>query len=364
MIRILHIVPSLNINSGMMSVILNYHKSIDTSKIQFDYLYFDESTQNHMDTIKSLGGKTYCIGFPKMTLSYFKKIDNFFKCHEGEYTAIHCHPIYSPQIFGRAAKRHGIKNVIAHSHATKYSDKIISSFRNYIINLFIGCFATNYMACSKEAAKLLGKRRINRGDVYILYNAIDVSKYAYNQNARERIRSEFNIEENRTVVGHIGRFTKQKNHSFLIDIYYEYYKINPNSVLMLVGDGELTKVIMDKVMKLKLSSNVIFTGRREDVQALLSAMDIFMLPSFFEGAPVCAIEAQASGLYCIMSENITKEVSFDNSLYLSLDLPASEWAKHIENNKRRLNRTFNRYDKSYDILYESEKLQNYYFSLK
>ena len=364
MIRILHIVPSLSVNSGMMSVILNYHKFIDKSKVQFDYLYFNEIQQNHMNTIHSLGGKTYCMGFPNLSVSYQKKINKFFSCHEGEYLAIHCHPIFSSQIYGIAAKRHGIKYIIAHSHSTAYSDKIISSMRNYLITLFVGCFATNYMACSKEAAYLFGKKRVNRGDVYILNNAIDFSKYSYNQEARNRIRNELNIEENKTVIGHIGRFSKEKNHSFLIDIYYEYSKINPNSILLLVGHGELLEEVKSKVLRLKLSNNVIFTGQRDDIPALLSAMDIFVLPSMFEGVPVCAIEAQASGLPCFLSDTITREVGISNATFLSLSLPPVKWAERLYSlSNQRINREANMLDDKFDISKEAIKLENYYLSL-
>ena len=365
MIKILHIMPSISINNGMMSVIINYHKHIDRTKVQFDYLYFFENDGNHLETINQLGGKAYFIGAPRPTVRYFKKIDAFFSKHGDEYTAIHCHPIFASELFGRNAKRHGIKHIIAHSHSTKYSNKKISAIRNYIINLFIGHFATDYMACSKDASKLFG-RAIKNKNVYILNNAIDCDNFLFDINRREEIRSSFHIQGNETVFGHVGRFTNEKNHKFLIDVFNEYKKLNVNSKLILVGDGPLIEGIKKHINSLNLTGNVIFAGRRTDIPALLSAMDIFILPSLFEGVPVAVVEAQTSGLPCFISDTITKSVNFSNCTYLSIKKPALFWANTILNsscNKDRIEGARLAKKSNFNINIEAERLCEFYLKL-
>lgn len=365
MIKILHIVPTLSVNSGMMSVVLNYHKHIDRSKVQFDYMYFYDSDLNYIDMIKSLDANTYHIGPPELSLKYLKKIDYFFANHIGEYFAIHCHPIFAANIFAKSAKKYGIKHIIAHSHSTKFSEKRISALRNYILSMFIRCFATDFIACSKEATRLFGNF-VKEKDCFILHNAIDSYKYIYNSEQRNIIRSLYNISENETVIGHIGRFSKEKNHSFLIDIFNKYIKLNPNSRLLLVGDGNLINEIREKIKNLNLTDKVILTGSRSDIQALLSAMDIFVFPSYFEGVPVSVVEAQASGLPCILSTNITREVGFSNSYFIPLSLTANYWAKkiyEIKINQQRDKGILDIINNGYEITHEAINLQNYYLTM-
>lgn len=366
MIKVLHVVPTLSINAGMMSVVMNYYRNIDRAKVQFDYLYFTDVCGNYIDEIHLLGGKTFCIGTPKPSFGYMKEIDKFFSKHKDEYIAIHCHPIFAPQIFANTAKRHGVKHVIAHSHSTRYSNKKLSAIRNYILNIFLGYFATDYMACSRDAVKLFGRTTQSK-NVYILHNAIDSNNFIFNCETREKLRSIFQIREDELVIGHVGRFTNEKNHTFLIDVFNEYKKLNSNSRLLLVGDGPLMKKMKDKTETLQLSDSVIFTGMRGDIPALLSAMDIFILPSIFEGVPVSVVEAQATGLPCVISSNVTKEVGMLNSTYIPLSLPATEWArrlKEIEKNDQRINGKIEVQKNNYEISYEAKKLQDYYMALK
>ena len=166
--RILHVVSSLNVNSGMMSVIMNYYRHIERKKIQFDFLYLFEIENTYKEEIEALGGKCYYIGNPKSIFSYMLKINNFFYSHKNVYNAIHCHPIYSSIMFGFFAKKNGIKRVIAHSHSTQYSDKKNSRIRNKFLINFITFFATDYVACTKEAANLFGKKVNKKKQVFII----------------------------------------------------------------------------------------------------------------------------------------------------------------------------------------------------
>ena len=360
--RILQIVPSLNINAGMMSVIMNYYRHIDRNKIQFDFLYFFEMDQTYKDEILSLGGSVYSLGKPSFKHSFQAKYNQFLKQHKGEFAAIHCHPIFAPEIFSHLAKKNGIKHVIAHSHSTKYSDNKLSAIRNYFINMFVGFCATDFMACSPEAAKLYGKR-----DVKILRNSIEGEKYKFSLEERKKIRKEFGIDDSKVVIGHVGRFVTQKNHKMVIDIYASYHKNNDNSVMMLAGDGPL-KNEMEKYASLKVKDgSILFLGRRSDIPQLLSAFDVFILPSLFEGAPVSAVEAQFAGLPCLLSDTITKSINATDCEYLSINKPPEFWAKKViidKNIHRRIERYKRMIDAGFDIKDTAKYLEDYYLSLK
>lgn len=359
--RILQIVPSLNINAGMMSVVMNYYRHIDRNKVQFDFLYFFEMDQTYRDEIISLGGRIYYIGKPSFKHSFQAKYNQFLKQHKGEFAAIHCHPIFAPEIFSHAAKKNGIKHVIAHSHSTKYSDNKISAIRNYFINLFVGICATEYMACSPEAAKLYGKR-----DVKILRNSIEGEKYRFSLEGRKNIREELGIDDSKVVVGHVGRFVAQKNHKMVIDIYASYHNNNENSVMLLAGDGPLKKEMEEYAVSKVKDGSIIFLGRRSDISQLLSAFDVFILPSLFEGAPVSAIEAQFAGLPCLLSDTITKSINATDCEYLPINASPDLWARKIkidEGFEVRLTRYQKTIDFGFDIQSTAKELEDYYLSL-
>ena len=211
------------------------------------------------------------------------------------------------------AKKADIPVRISHSHNTvtrfdfKWPIKILYK---YLLRLV----ATDYVACGIDAGKyLFGK------EVKVIHNAIDVDKFKFNGKARNKLRKELNIE-NKFVIGHVGRFEPQKNHNFLIDVFYEYQKRDNDAVLLLIGNGSLEDKIKEKVKQLDIQDKVKFTGSISNVNEMYSAMDLFILPSFHEGLPVVGVEAQMSGVTCVFSDNVTKEVKFnENVFYISLN---------------------------------------------
>lgn len=323
MIRILQIVPSLNIGSGITNVILNWHKNIDRTKVQFDYLYFKEVIPNFEKEIEILGGKCYKLPYPSFVKPwiFINAVKNFFKTHK--YNTIHSHVIHLSFFFYPIAKFYGVKNIIHHSHNIKWSDKFLNGLRNRILFFFARPFITKKIACSDLAGKFLFKK-----NYIVVNNGIDIEKFKFNQKVRDKLRKELNIEK-KFVIGHIGRFSHEKNHKFIIDVFYEIYKKNKDSILLLVGDGPLKKEIEQKVNKLNLSSNVVFTGTRSNVNDYYQAMDVFVLPSFQEAFPVVAVEAQTSGLPCLFSSFMTKEIIVCNSKQLDLKLSAKQWADEL-----------------------------------
>lgn len=302
MIRILQIVPNMQ-SGGLENFIMNIYRNIDRTKIQFDFLVHYKEKKFFDDEIESFGGKIYRFSLRDNNniFRYIKELDSFYKEHK-EYKIIHCHMSSIGFINFLIAKRNGIKVRIAHSHNSN-TEKTIKGFIKSLMIKPLKYISTDNFACSTEAGKFLYKNHAFK----IIPNAVDIDKYRYNEEVRERERKRLNIENN-LVIGHIGRFESQKNHKYIIDIFKEVLKDDTSAILLLAGDGSLKKEVEQYARELQISSNVKFLGIVKDPQNLYQAMDCFILPSFFEGLPVVGIEAQVSGLKCLFSNKITPEV--------------------------------------------------------
>ena len=359
MIRILQIVPSLNIGSGITKVILNWHRNIDKKQIQFDYLYFIKTPINCKKEIEILGGKCYKLPYPSFLKPwiFIKAVKFFFKIHK--YNTIHSHVIHLNFFYYPIAKFYGIKNIIQHSHATKWSDKFFNGLRNRFLFLFARPFISKKLACSDLAGKFLFKK-----NYIVINNGIDTEKFKFNQEIRDKIRKELNIE-NKFVIGHVGRFSHEKNHDFIIDVFNEIYNQDKNSILLLIGDGPLKKGIEQEVKELDLNNNVIFTGIKSNVNDYYQVMDVFVLPSLQEAFPVVAIEAQASGLPCLFSNCMTDKVAICNSKQLSLNLSAKQWADEILKYRGFMRKNENKImkEKGFDIKECAKQIQSFYFEI-
>lgn len=360
MIRILHVESTLNINAGMMSVIMNYYRRLDRTKIQFDFLYFGETPSNYLDEITALGGKCFYLGEPGFGREYQQKLRAFFCEHSGEYTAVHCHPIWGAAIVGHEARRSGIKHILSHSHSTRYSEKQLSAIRNRCMMPLIHHYTTDYVACSEAAARLFGRNK----SVFILHNAVSVGDFAFNNEARQRLRQELGFSQDDLVIGHVGRFSVEKNHAFMLRTFAELHADMPNAKLLLVGDGVLRSEIETSAQELGLSGSVCFTGKRTDVPDVLCAMDVFWLPSLFEGVPVSVIEAQAAGLPCVLSDTITCEVNFGKCTYISLSAAARQWADafsaQVLTEQERVSMGSAMCGSAYDMDGEAQRLADFY----
>ncbi|RFU62721.1 glycosyltransferase family 1 protein [Bacillus sp. V59.32b] len=363
-IRILHVVSSLGIDGGVMGVLMNYYRHIDRTKVQFDFLYFIESEKNHIEEIKKLGGEIYYL--PRPSIKSYIKYKDFFKENANTYKAVHLHEVYLNSVILPIAKRYGIKHLITHSHATKFSDKKISAIRNKILCLPIKKQANIYLACSKAAGKTVyGEKYVEFGKVKVINNAVNIDRYKYNQDVREKVRNNLKIN-GKFVVGHVGRFNEQKNHKFIIEIFAEIKKKKPNSLLMLIGDGPLFEHTKEKVKLFALEDSVMFLGRKGNVQDYFQAMDSFILPSLFEGLPVVGVEAQASGLPIILSSDITQEIGLINYTYIGLNQSTEYWAEKvlsIGSNENRMNSYIDVVRAGFNIIQESKKLEELYRDL-
>lgn len=295
------------VGGGVESVIMNYYRHLDHSKVQFDFICDEDSTRIPYDEIKKLGGRVFLVPKYQNLPKYLKALEKLFK--ENQYRIVHSN-INTLSVFPLyAAKKAGVPIRISHSHSTSNPKEWKRNLIKNILRPFSKRYATDYFACSELAGRyLFGNKSFDQGKVKIIHNAIDIDKFKFDEVARKKLRKEFGIKDSTIVVGHVGRFVQQKNHTFLVDVFKGYHKKNPDSKLLLVGSGPLEDEIKKKVERLDLKDSVLFLGQRDDINKLYSVMDIFCLPSLYEGLPVVGVEAQAAGLPTIFSNRISKEV--------------------------------------------------------
>lgn len=325
MIKILHIITGMG-SGGAESMIMNWYRNIDRTIIQFDFLL--RSRENiYEEEIGKLGGKVYYMPeFPKKYLSNYIETKKFFKEYAKEYLAIHVHGnalIYT-NVFN-IAKKYGIQNRIMHSHNTSTKSKVflpIHMFNKHRIKRL----ANHYFACSEEA----GVWCFDKGYT-VINNGVDVEKFRYDEKKREDFRKLLNIDKDTFVICNIGRFLESKNHDFIIKVFYECQELNENSKLLLVGTGPLMEKYEKRVCELGIKEKVVFLGVRTDIPNILSASDLFLFPSLFEGLPVSLIEAQVNGIFCLASDTISKESMVSEVIkYLPINVSPKLWCEEIE----------------------------------
>ena len=307
------------VGGGVEAVVMNYYRHINHSKIQFDFICYDDSTNIPYDEIESLGGRVILIPPYQKVFKYQKELQKVLK--ERKYKIVHSH-INTLSVFPLyAAKKVGIPIRIAHSHSTTNKAEWKKNLMKQVLRPLSRKYATDYFCCSELAGRwLFGNTAYENGDVYLLNNAIDLDRFAYNVKVRKEKRAELGLSDNNIVIGHIGRFVAQKNHTFLIDIFNEIHKQNENVILLLAGQGPLQDDIKEKVKMLGLTDCVKFLGQRSDANELYQAFDMFLLPSLYEGLPVVGVEAQAAGLLCVLSDDMTKETKvLDSTVFMSLN---------------------------------------------
>lgn len=321
-IRVLHIVTYMGLG-GLETMIMNYYRHIDRSKIQFDFLVHRNFQAEYDNEIAALGGHIYCAPpLNPFSLKYFRALETFFSEHH--YDIVHSHLDCLSAYPLKIAKKYGVKTRIAHAHSKNQDHNfkyLIKAYSKYLIPIY----ATDFFACSEDAGKWMfpGYR------FKVLNNAIDAKQYIYNSEKEQYMKSKLGIQD-KFVLGHVGRFSPQKNHKFLIDVFESVEKLEKNVVLILVGTGDGKSEIEDKVRKLGLKDKVIFLGTRNDIPDILQAFDVFVFPSLNEGLGIAAVEAQAAGLPCILSDQIPQECRVTEDVeVLSLKESPLEWANHI-----------------------------------
>lgn len=365
-ICVLHVVGTRPIG-GIGSLLKNINKVIDLESFAFIYAFSSSELTGDFDKQVEKYNSSVVV-FPSYKIRnifrYLKQIKHFYKTNASHIDILHVHSPNTGVLDLYYAKKYGITIRILHSHSTKYSGKKINAIRNYILQLPVKKLATHYFACSLKAAEFLfGKNNI--GNTFIIHNAIFPNSFLFSEKVRNRYRFDLGIADTNFVIGHVGNFTEEKNHFFLLDVFREVYTQNCKAILLLIGSGTLENQIRHRIKELELEKAVLMLGRRADVHNWLQAMDVFVFPSFFEGLPLTLIEAQTAGLHCIVSSNITTETNITNYIeYLSLESSSKIWAESIlkySNGYNRENMEEQISKAGYDIRTEVTMLEKLYF---
>ena len=357
--RVLQVVGKMHYG-GMETLIMNIYRNIDREKLQFDFLVHYTEKGEYDDEIEELGGNIYYM--PKTELAnifiYKTEIKKFFSQHHN-YVCVHGHLHNAAFLYLKEAKKYQIPT-IEHIHNSGIGRKIKDRIGFLTTRLGIK-YADYLFSCSDEATKFyFGEKMISKA--IVLKNGIDVSKYALKNEIRDRMRKKYKVEHD-FVILHVGRFSKQKNHEYLIDIYKKVVEKKQNTHLFLIGEGEMKPYIEKKVKKMGLDEKITFLGGQKNINEWMMMADCFLLPSLYEGLPLVLIESQTACLKSVISTKVPNEVVLTNTVfYLSLENNEKEWAEEI------LNISFERNqdtvsqvrEAGFDIIKTSKYLENWY----
>lgn len=360
-IRVLNMFTIMD-RGGAETMVMNYYRHIDRTKVQFDFLVHREQRGAYDDEIERMGGRIYrmCPVYPQNFSRYKRDLRTFFRAHP-EYKIIHSHMSELGYFAFREAERQGVPVRICHAHNAPHGFDAKMIIRTYFKKRMMP-YLTHLFMCGEESGKWLYGEK-NKSRFIMLNNAIDAAVYSFDASKREKMRRQLDLT-GELVVGHVGRFNPQKNHPFLLDIFAALLKKEPNAVLLLVGGGADMPKIQAKAQELGIAERVRFLGVRSDVADLMQTMDVFVFPSLYEGLPVTMVEAQASGLPCIISDKVPPECILTEGLVNIMPLSANPeaWAEKILA-KRAVPRTDRREEiaaHGFDISTEAVKLQEFY----
>ena len=355
-VRILHIVSYMQ-RGGLETFLMNCYRHIDREKMQFDFIVHRDFRADYDDEIEALGGKIYRL--PRLnpfSAGYKKALLTFFRTHP-EYKIVHCHLDCMSALPLAAARQCGVPVRIAHGHNGNQDKDWKFPLKRFYMRK-IPAAATHFFACSETA----GQWMFPGQEVTVINNGIETEKFSFDPDIREAVRRELGIGDE-LIMGHIGRFVPQKNHEFLIDIFDEVHKRVPSSRLLLMGTGPLEEQVKDKVSSLGLTEYVQFLGVRGDVNRILQAVDVFVLPSIYEGLALTSVEAQTSGVQCVFSDSIPRECEMTDVVhFVSLQDSPAWWAEMIisVSNTERESKQDRIVSAGFDIRSTAQWLHNFY----
>lgn len=345
-IKVLNVIGALN-TGGAETMLVNILRTINRNKFDIYFLCYSDEKFDYEDEVNELGGKIIRIkSLQKLGLIRFmREIERVI--NEYGIDVVHCHTYFNSAFAVLAAKRCGVKIIAVHSHNTKPDNhfSIVKSIYFALSRRIICKNATHRIACGEDA----GRAMFGGRDFFIFNNGIMPEKYAYSEKSRNKIREELKIDKGIKIVGHVGRFSEQKNHEFILEIFNKLHERDNNYKLLLVGQGHLMPKIREIVSGYGLEESVCFLGLRKDVGEIYSAMDVFLFPSLFEGLPLTLIEAQTSGVPIVASDVIDRGADLTKSIkFLSLTKPIDTWCDAL------CAKTGERYLNNYDIIAKSE----------
>lgn len=316
------------IGGGVEAVVMNYYRHIDRSKFQFDFIIDNDSTVIPQEEIETLGGRIYKVA-PYQNISNFtKSLKNLFKMNN--YKIVHSH-MNSLSVFPlRVAKQCDIPIRIAHNHSTAAPGENKKNIIKYLLRLFATRYPTHYMSPTRYAGEWLFGHRIADQDLFILKNAIDIEKFAFNGEIRNKVRNQLGYKVDDFIIGNIGRLVWQKNQFFLIQVFSEIRKNNSDAKLLIIGDGPEKKNLMKLINESGLNKSAKIISNTSNIADFYQAMDFFVFPSNYEGLGMVAIEAQVSGLRVLGSKCVPRDVKITD-LYkdLELNLGPLSWSGNI-----------------------------------
>lgn len=363
-VKILQVFTTLN-RGGAEVNMMNYLRNMDCSKFQMDFLLHRSERGAFEEEVKEYGCQVFHVPalHPLKLNAYRKEVQSFFQEHS-DYDIVHGQTSEIGAIIYEEAEKQKIPVIIAHAHLAKMNWDVKSPFR-LVWRRLTRQFADTYFTCSQDAAVwLFGKKGAKRA--WQMNNAIDTEIFRYNPAVRENIRRQLDLKTELCFLC-VARFQKQKNHLFLLEVFSQIIKLQPDAKLFLVGDGELKNAIEKKMDDLNLRNSVLLLGLRSDVNVLLQAMDVFLMPSLFEGLPVSLVEAQASGLHCVISDTISEESILIDDLVRMISLKDSpkKWAEEIIafSDYERKDTSPLILEKGYDIRENAKRLEQKYVEL-
>ncbi len=362
MIKILHIMAGVDAG-GISTVVLNYFSRIDRELFRFDIAITTDQVGKNAEEFKKLGANIYRIPLKSNGIKKYESAVRKLLVENG-YNAIHVHENETSYVALRVAKKLGIPCRIAHSHTSLPCSGLKSEIRRMAGIVLNQHYATKLIGCGKLAGdRVFGKSNMRSAKGMVLPNAVDTEKFAYSESVRNTVRTELQLE-NKQIIGMVGRISPEKNTLYALDLFSEFVKQNPNVVMVIVGNGPDEEKLIQKINENGLNENVKFIGRRSDVDRLYQAFDLFWMPSIHEGFPVAAVEAMASGLSVILSDTITRELSFSKNVHYLPLKDKKRWAEAssmcLKNCGRK--QTLNLKEFGLDIAETVKKLERVYCS--
>lgn len=345
--KVLEILSALD-GGGVAHLLYEYCKN-SYKEIQYDFVVTDDAEGMLEEPLKELGCRVYHImQMRKNIKNHNAELERIIL--EGQYDVVHDHSDIKSFFSLMIAKKCGVRKTIAHSHRSLFETGIKNKIIDSICRMITFKYADQLVACGRDSAiSVYGKKKYQSGKIVILPNAINTEAYLYNESIRKDLLQKYDIE-NKLVIGHVGRFVKEKNHYFILKIFAELTKYQPNSVLFLFGDGPLIDQIRRKACEYGIEDQVLFMGNRDDINLMLNMFDVFLFPSISEGFPVVLVEAQANGVNVICSDVITDEIKLENNLtFYSLENSEEDWANEILKLGKRRNKKPTNTIMKYDI---------------